>query len=184
MSSPASVLVSGGGHRVTAMSTSIADIPETELREGLQVCLHVPRWVDDLVARAPYASIAELAEVARAAATPLSAAEVDQALSTHPRIGEKPQGSSTAAQLSKAEQSASASSDPALDAALASGNRAYEEKFGRIFLIRAAGRSRPEILAELTRRLDLEPDAEIAVVGEELRDIALLRIPQVFAGYH
>lgn len=165
------------------MATTIVDISEAELRAGLQVCLHVPRWVDDLVARAPYSSIAELEEVARAAATPLSPEEVDQALSTHPRIGEKPQGDSAAAKLSTAEQSASASSDPALDEALADGNRAYEEKFGRIFLIRAAGRSRAEILAELNRRLELDPDAEIAVVGEELRDIALLRIPQVFAGY-
>ena len=165
------------------MSTSIMDISEPELREGLQVCLHVPRWVDDLVARAPYSSIAELEEAARAAGTPLSPAEIDQALSTHPRIGEKPQGDSAAAKLSTAEQSASASSDPVLDDALAQGNIGYEEKFGRIFLIRAAGRSRQEILAELTRRLSLDADAELAVVGEELRDIALLRIPQVFGGY-
>lgn len=165
------------------MSTSIMEIPEAELRDGLQVCLHVPRWVDDVVGRAPYSSVAELEEVARAAATPLSSAEIDQALSTHPRIGEKSQGNSAAAKLSTAEQSASSSGDPALDAALADGNAAYEERFGRIFLIRAAGRSRQDILAELNRRLTLDPAAELAVVGEELRDIALLRIPQVFGGY-
>ncbi|HEY5978330.1 MAG TPA: 2-oxo-4-hydroxy-4-carboxy-5-ureidoimidazoline decarboxylase [Microlunatus sp.] len=165
------------------MSPSIIELPETELREGLAVCLHVPRWVDDVVARAPYSSLAELEQIARAAATPLSPDEVDQALSTHPRIGEKASGGGASAALSKAEQSSSASSDPALDEALANGNRAYEEQFGRIFLIRAAGRSRPEILAELERRLTLDPDTELTVVGEELRDIALLRIPQVFSSY-
>ncbi|HEY5786208.1 MAG TPA: 2-oxo-4-hydroxy-4-carboxy-5-ureidoimidazoline decarboxylase [Microlunatus sp.] len=165
------------------MSPSIIELPEAELREGLAVCLHVPRWVDDVADRAPYSSLAELEEVARAAATPLAPAEVDQALSTHPRIGETASGEGAAAALSKAEQSSSASSDPALDEALANGNRAYEEQFGRIFLIRAAGRSRTEILAELNRRLTLDPDTEISVVGEELRDIALLRIPQVFAEY-
>ncbi|HEU4546677.1 MAG TPA: 2-oxo-4-hydroxy-4-carboxy-5-ureidoimidazoline decarboxylase, partial [Microlunatus sp.] len=102
---------------------------------------------------------------------------------THPRIGEKAGGEGAAAELSKAEQSSSASSDPALDQALADGNRAYEEAFGRIFLIRAAGRSRTEILAELNRRLTLDPDTELAVVADELRDIALLRIPQVFGSY-
>lgn len=166
------------------MSTPMTDLPVSELREGLQVCLHVPRWVDDLVARAPYSSIAELEEIARAAATPLSAEEVDQALSTHPRIGEQATGESAAARLSTAEQSSSASSDPALEQALANGNQAYEEKFGRIFLIRAAGRSREEILVELTRRLALDPESELAVVAEELRDIALLRIPTVFGSYH
>jgi 2-oxo-4-hydroxy-4-carboxy-5-ureidoimidazoline decarboxylase len=165
------------------MATSITELPEAELREGLAVCLHVPRWVDDVAGRAPYSSLAELEEIARAAATPLSPEEVDQALSTHPRIGEKASGVSASAKLSKAEQSSSAASDPALDQALADGNRAYEETFGRIFLIRAAGRSRSEILAELNRRLALDPDTELAVVGEELRDIALLRIPQVFSAY-
>lgn len=165
------------------MSPSITDLPEAELREGLAVCLHVPRWVDDVAERAPYSSLAELEEIARAAATPLSPEEVDQALSTHPRIGEKASGEGAAAELSKAEQSSSASSDPALDQALADGNRAYEEAFGRIFLIRAAGRSRTEILAELNRRLTLDPDTELAVVADELRDIALLRIPQVFGSY-
>ena len=58
---------------------------------------------------------------------------------------------------------------------------AYEAKFGRVFLIRAAGRSRPEILAELERRLRLDPETEIMIVGSELRDIALLRIPQLFS---
>lgn len=171
------------GPRVAAMSPSITDLAGAELREGLQVCLHVPRWVEDVAARAPYSSLAELEEVARAAATPLSPAEVDQALATHPRIGEKPQGEGASARLSAAEQSASAASDPALDEALAAGNRAYEEKFGRIFLIRAAGRSRREILAELTRRLALDPESEVAVVGAELRDIAVLRLPAVFADY-
>ena len=165
------------------MSAPITDIPPAQLRSGLGVCLHVPRWVDDVAARAPYSSIAQLAEIARAAATPLSPREVDQALSTHPRIGEGARGGGAAASLSQAEQSTSTAGDPALDEALANGNRAYEERFGRIFLIRAAGRSRQEILAELTRRLTLDPDTELAVVGEELRDIALLRIPQVFGRY-
>ena len=165
------------------MPPSIIELPEAELREGLAVCLHVPRWVDDVADRAPYSSLAELEEIARAAATPLAPEEVDQALSTHPRIGEKPSGPGAAAELSKAEQSSSASSDPVLEEALANGNRAYEQQFGRIFLIRAAGRSRTEILAELNRRLTLDPDTELAVVGEELRDIALLRIPQVFSNW-
>ena len=59
--------------RVSAMSPSIIDLPEAELRDGLAVCLHVPRWVDDVAERAPYSSLAELEEIARAAATPLSA---------------------------------------------------------------------------------------------------------------
>jgi 2-oxo-4-hydroxy-4-carboxy-5-ureidoimidazoline decarboxylase len=155
------------------------ELTEEELREGLTACLAVPRWVDEVVAVAPFRSLAELLDVARAAATPLSPEEIDHALSHHPRIGERPRGEGTAQSFSRAEQAASASAD-ALAKELAAGNLAYERKFGRVFLIRAAGRSRPEILAELERRLVLDPDREIAIVGSELRDIALLRIPQLF----
>jgi 2-oxo-4-hydroxy-4-carboxy-5-ureidoimidazoline decarboxylase len=155
------------------------ELTEDELREGLTACLAIPRWVDDVVAVAPFDSLAQLLEVARAAATPLSPQEIDQALSHHPRIGERPVGQGTAQSFSRAEQAASASRGT-LAEELAAGNHAYERKFGRVFLIRAAGRSRPEILAELERRLVLDPDREIAIVGSELRDIALLRIPQLF----
>ena len=40
--------------------------------------------------------------------------------------------------------------------------------------------SRPEILAELHRRLSLDPETEQQQVGAEVREIALLRTPQVF----
>ena len=162
------------------MPAAPLDLSDRALREGLVTCLAVPRWVDEVAAAAPFASLDDLLDAAGVAATPLSPEEVDQALADHPRIGEPPVGNSAAGALSADEQSASASDDAALAAQLAAGNRAYEERFGRIFLIRAAGRTRPEILEELHRRLDLEPDDEVKVVAAELRDIALRRIAQVF----
>jgi 2-oxo-4-hydroxy-4-carboxy-5-ureidoimidazoline decarboxylase len=162
------------------MTASGLDLTDAELREGLTACLAVPRWVEEVAAHAPYSSLAELLAIAKAAATPLSEAEIGQALSDHPRIGEGHQGSGRSARFSTAEQKSSASTDAGLAEALAAGNRAYEERFDRVFLIRAAGRSRQEILAELTRRLSLDPAEEIDEVGHELRDIALLRIPQLF----
>jgi 2-oxo-4-hydroxy-4-carboxy-5-ureidoimidazoline decarboxylase len=156
------------------------DLTVDDLREGRRVCLPVPRRVEDVVGQAPYGSLAELLAVARAAASPLSAAEVDQALAEHPRIGERAAGEGRSQAFSRAEQRDSASDDPQLAAALAAGNEAYERKFSRVFLIRAAGRSRPEILAELNRRLQLDSETELGVVASELRDIALLRIPQLF----
>lgn len=146
------------------------------LRAQLAACLAVPRWIDEVVGQAPYASTGELIEAARQAASPLSRTEIDQAMAEHPRIGEKPTGSSQAAGFSRAEQSAADAGDVELAAALAAGNQRYEERFDRVFLIRAAGRSRREILAELTRRHALDDDTEAGIVGSELRDIALLRL--------
>lgn len=152
-------------------------IPEGgQLRAALLACLAVPRWVDDVAAQAPFDSAVALIEAARAAATPLARAEIDEAMAEHPRIGEKPTGTSQAAGFSRAEQASSDAGDADLAAAIADGNRAYEQRFDRVFLIRAAGRSRREILGELQRRLALDDETEAAIVGSELRDIALLRL--------
>lgn len=166
------------------MTGATFEISERELREGLPACLNVPRWVDEVAGGGPYASLDDLLDAAGLAATPLTADEVDQALADHPRIGGRHASSGASSSFSAGEQAASASDDPELATRLAEGNRAYEERFGRIFLVRAAGRSRPEILAELERRLLLPPEDEVKVVASELRDIALRRVRQMFSRPH
>ena len=79
-------------------------------REALLACLHVERWADALAARA-YATMLELERAAVAAATPLSPAEIDEALAAHPRIGDRRDGDDAEARFSREEQSASASGD-------------------------------------------------------------------------
>src|SRR4029453_5484204 len=56
------------------------------------------------------------------------------------------------------------------------GNGAEEERFGHVFLIRASGRTAPELLAALRQRLANDPDTEWGVVAEELREITRLRL--------
>lgn len=150
------------------------------LREGLAASLSVQRWIDEVAARHPYESVAQLLAVAADAATPLSPHEIDEAIAHHPRIGETPVGQGTAQSLSRAEQAGLGDDDARVAAQIAAGNEAYEERFGRVFIIRAAGRTRSEILEELTRRLELPNATELEIVGEQLRDIALLRLEKLF----
>jgi 2-oxo-4-hydroxy-4-carboxy-5-ureidoimidazoline decarboxylase len=156
------------------------DIDESDLRDALAASLSVPRWIDEVASRAPFASVAELLSTAYDAATPLSASEIDSAIADHPRIGERPVGEGAAQDFSRSEQSALGDDDAGLAAQIAAGNEAYEERFGRVFIIRAAGRTRAEILEELERRLELPNASELEIVGEQLRDIALLRLEKTF----
>lgn len=153
------------------------EVTDIALRDGLSASLAVRRWVEDVASRAPFATLDELLAVASAEATPLSPDEIDEAIAHHPRIGEKPKGEGTAQQFSRSEQGA----DTEFADEIAAGNAAYEERFGRVFIIRAAGRTRREILDELTRRLTLDDAVELQVVGEQLRDIALLRLEKLFS---
>lgn len=158
-----------------------------EAHRVLAPAARVERWLQALVAGRPYDGLPALLERARSEAAGWTRADVDAALADHPRIGERPTGTGAEAELSRREQAAIVRSDDtgddgaALERAIADGNRAYEERFGRVFLIRAAGRSRTEIRDELHRRLANAPDEEDREVADQLLQIALLRLEGMFA---
>ena len=136
----------------------------------------IPSWTDALVAGRPYASVDELTQAARAGAERWTGDDLDAALAHHPRIGARVTGTGGEAAASRREQSSMADADADIADAIAAGNAAYEERFGRVFLIRAAGRSPGEMLAELRRRLANDDDAETSEALGQLAQIALLRL--------
>jgi len=146
----------------------------------LRAALGVERWVTDVSSHSPFETLSDLLATASAAATPLAPVEIDEALAHHPRIGEKPVGTGASQDFSRAEQASADADDAAVNEAIARGNADYEKVFGRVFLIRAAGRTRIEILQELRRRIGLPPEQELQIVGEQLRDIALLRLSTLY----
>jgi OHCU decarboxylase len=150
------------------------------LRPLLAACCDVPRWVDAVLAGRPYGDVAALTQTADKALRDLDASEVDRALAAHPRIGDRAEGAGAEASWSRNEQSG-VGDDPEVRAALAVGNREYEDRFGRVFLICATGLSAEEMLTSLRQRLTNDETAETAVVQEELRKIALLRLAKVVA---
>lgn len=148
----------------------------TEAAGALRPCLDIQRWIDALADARPYPDLEALLEAGRRAANPFTPAEIEAALAHHPRIGERAQGNSTEARLSQSEQAGLGEADAAVAEALSEGNRIYDEKFGQVFLIRAAGRSREEILAALNTRLGNTPAEEQTIIGQQLREIAVLRL--------
>ena len=151
-----------------------------EAAAQLKPCVDIPRWVDAIIEARPFSSEGDLIAFAEKAAYPWTEAEIDGALAHHPRIGERAQGSTTEATMSRGEQ-AGVSTAVETQTALLDGNRAYEEKFGRVFLIRAAGRSGEDILAALDGRLHNTPEQELEIIAQQLREIAILRLNGVLA---
>ena len=141
-------------------------------RDQLLACLSVPRWADDVLAGVPYDDRTALLARADEAARALTDDELAQALAGHPRIGER----AAAGHNAPASAPEHSGVDTTHQARLNAGHGAYQERFGQVFLIRAAGRSGAEILAELHRRLGNDDDAERAETVDNLRQIALLRL--------
>ena len=154
---------------------------DPESRERLQAALGVRRWADDVAAAGPFENVDDLVRAAERTAR-LSDAELEEALRTHPRIGERPTADGDAGRLSAAEQAGLDRADEGFDAAMLRGNRVYEERFGRVFLIRAAGRGPQEILDELQRRMLNDPDAETVEAKQQLVEIGLGRLRTLFGG--
>jgi 2-oxo-4-hydroxy-4-carboxy-5-ureidoimidazoline decarboxylase len=156
-----------------------------DILRALRPCLNIDRWVEQLADARPFPSKDALLRLAGEAAEPFTPQEIRQALAHHPRIGNPPQAAARAADLSqsealsRSEQGGVDVDDDELAAALAQGNREYEKKFGRIFLIRAAGRTGLEILAALRERLNHTPEEEDLIVARQLREIAVLRLEGV-----
>ncbi|HEV7186545.1 MAG TPA: 2-oxo-4-hydroxy-4-carboxy-5-ureidoimidazoline decarboxylase [Blastococcus sp.] len=152
------------------------DEPSERAGESLRACNAAPRFVSEVLAGRPYPDADALVARAEEVTRSLSWDEVSVALAAHPRIGDRPEGSSAEAQASRREQSSMTDADAATRAALVEGNRAYEDRFGHVFLIRAAGRSPEEMLAELRRRLANDPEAERTEATEQLAQITGLRV--------
>ena len=163
---------------MSSTGTRLDRASEAEARDLLTSCLAAPRWVEGMLAGRPYADRDAVLDRARDLVGHLSDEDVESALARHPRIAE-PAGSGHDVAFSTAEQAGVDPRDRAGVSALRAGNAAYEARFGRVFLIRAAGRSSEEILEELHRRLRNSPEAERREVAAQLGEIALLRLEQL-----
>jgi 2-oxo-4-hydroxy-4-carboxy-5-ureidoimidazoline decarboxylase len=153
-----------------------------EIRATLADFCAAPAWIDRMTALRPFPTPAAVLAAADAAADATGPDDWREAFRHHPRIGERaaerPQ-SDAAQALSAREQSASGEASPADLEALAEGNRAYQDRFGHVFIVCAAGRTVPEMLAILRDRLKNDPDTELRVAAGEQRRITRLRLERL-----
>jgi 2-oxo-4-hydroxy-4-carboxy-5-ureidoimidazoline decarboxylase len=140
--------------------------------EGLLLtCCTAPGWARAVAAGRPYPSVETLHAAAAAA---LTDRDVADGLAGHPRIGDR-----TGDDRSRREQGGVAGAPPETLAALAAGNRAYEERFGHVYLVCATGRSGSELLGVLRERLGNDPATERTVVRGELAAINRIRLDRL-----
>lgn len=166
-------------HHATPGLAGFNEAPAGTAGRELLACCASPRWADLVAAGRPYRDLAALLAAADAALASLPWPEVERALAAHPRIGDRVTGEDRASTWSRREQAGMAAADPATRAALTRANREYEQRFGHVFLIFAAGRSDAELLAAARDRLGNDEAAERDIVRTELGKIARLRLARL-----
>ena len=151
--------------------TEFDELPVAEAERELRAVCAAPRWAREMAAGAPYGTVEALQAAAEAA---LTDADLDEAMAGHPRIGDRAAGGA-----SRREQRGVAYADAAVLTALADGNRAYEERFGHVYLVCATGRSAEDLLATLRNRLGNDAETERKVALRELAAINRIRIERM-----
>jgi 2-oxo-4-hydroxy-4-carboxy-5-ureidoimidazoline decarboxylase len=150
-----------------------------EAQDEIRPCCGSRAWSHQMAERRPIEEEAALLAISDEIWANLSESDWTEALASHPRIGETRSEQSTharSAAWSMQEQENAAVAADVVKAALADANREYEQKFGRIFIVCATGKTAPEILAILQRRLANDEKTELHEAAEQQRQITHLRL--------
>jgi 2-oxo-4-hydroxy-4-carboxy-5-ureidoimidazoline decarboxylase len=141
-------------------------------------CCGSGAWARALVARRPLHDRDSLMMTSNEIWNNLAAQDWVEAFSKHPRIGERtaPQAA-TAQSAAWSEQEQRVSTTGAdVQSALEAANREYELKFGRVFIVCATGKSAPEMLDILCRRLQNDSATELREAAGEQQKITNIRL--------
>ena len=117
----------------------------------------------------------------------LTRADWLEAFAHHPRIGDvdalRAKFSTLGATKAWAgdEQAGARDAAEATLHALAEGNRAYEAKFGYLFIVCATGKTADEMLALLQARLGNTPEVELSLAATQQQQITRLRLQKLLA---
>jgi OHCU decarboxylase len=158
-------------------------LPVDEAIRAILPCCGSKAWAQGMAARRPLADERALLAASNEVWRSLSRSDWMEAFQSHPRIGqsrpEHPRLQSPSAQSvawSSQEQRKVADADAAVKGALADANREYEQRFGRIFIVCATGKSASEILEIIQRRLENDPEIELLEAAEQQRQITEIRL--------
>ena len=158
---------------------SIDGAAPEEARRLLTRACGSSRWVERMLACRPFGSREALLSAARAEWDALDERDWREAFTHHPKIGDREalrERFPATHALSANEQAGVDGAPDAVLNALAEGNRAYERKFGYIFIVCASGLSAAEMLSRLNARLGNAPEHEIRIAAGEQAKITALRL--------
>ncbi len=152
---------------------------DADARSLLTRCCGSRAWVERMLQRRPFGSRAALVAAACHEWHALGPDDWREAFRHHPKIGDRDAlrtRFATTRDLSEKEQAGVVEAPDLMLDALAEGNRAYEEKFGYLFIVCATGKSAGEMLALLRERLRNDPQTEIRIAADEQAKITAIRL--------
>lgn len=160
-------------------------LPADEAEGELLQCCGSRRWAQEMVKGRPYQSLETLISSANHIWSTLPPNDWLEAFRSHPKIGEKKAAdhvSEQSRQWSGQEQAGVSDASRETVDSLATLNRAYEQKFGFIFIICATGKTSEQILLALRKRFEHDAATELPIAAAEQSKITELRLRKLVDG--
>ncbi|MEO8148356.1 MAG: 2-oxo-4-hydroxy-4-carboxy-5-ureidoimidazoline decarboxylase [Bacteroidia bacterium] len=153
-------------------------------KEELFKCCGSTLWVEKLLRKIPFASVAELKNESDIIWLGCDENDWLEAFTYHPKIGDLKsleQKFASTEHWASSEQEGVNETTTIVLLELKELNDEYEKKFGYIFIVCATGKSAEEMLQLLKERLQNNPDKEIKIAMQEQNKITHIRIDKLFA---
>ena len=160
-------------------------LPFDEAANELLQCCGSKRWATQTAGARPYKDLTDLVARANEIWSSLDRDDWLEAFRSHPKIGAKKAAEIVSAQSrewSGQEQAGVNTASRETTETLAELNRAYEKKFGFIFIICATGKTSVEMLAALRERLEHDAAEELPIAAAEQSKITELRLKKLLTG--
>jgi len=153
----------------------------TDAASAFWQCCGSTQWASRMSVLRPFKNQAELFQAAESVWWELSSPDWLEAFGHHPRIGSRSSalGARQGDEWAKVEQAGVKDASERIKAELARWNADYEKRFGFVFLICATGKGAGEMLAQMERRMNNEPAAELRVAAGEQAKIMRLRLEKL-----
>jgi 2-oxo-4-hydroxy-4-carboxy-5-ureidoimidazoline decarboxylase len=154
-------------------------LPVEEAVKEILPCCGSTAWAGGMATRRPFPDVTTLLAASDETWSNLTAADWMEAFCGHPRIGESRAVQFVSAQSatwSAQEQKNVAAAGDAVKIALAEANHEYEQRFRNTFIVCATGKSAPEILEILRRRLQNDGPTELREAADQQRQITRIRL--------
>jgi len=160
------------------------DVEEEIAYSEFEKCCGASSWVIEMVNNRPYATEAQLIDMADQVWAGTDVNDWKEAFEHHPKIGDvkslEEKFASTAGWASGEQQSVATSNKEVIEQ-LAKYNEEYESKFGFIFIACATGKSAEEMLELLKARMNNEIRDEIRIAAAEQHKITKIRLKKLLS---